>query len=122
MLLKSLFRFISLEEMEYTRIVSVPGQTVIHDAFFGLGKFSRFFVDSFDLIGVFGYGVDLESCVKNCDCFKRLGSNYVREGGDSQCHRHRIHPQGYRKRRHPSSPSRPSWRSSETKANALGCY
>jgi hypothetical protein len=65
MLLESLFRFISLEEMEYTRIVSVPGQTVIHDAFFGLGKFSRFFVDSFNLISVFGYGVDLRAVSKN---------------------------------------------------------
>ena len=46
--------------MEDTGIVRIPSQTVVHNAFLSLCKSGCFFVNSFDLIGVLGYRVDLE--------------------------------------------------------------
>lgn len=63
MCIESRFGLVPLEEVEYRGVISVARKAVVDDTLLELCKSSCLFVDSFNLIGVFGVGVDLPMSV-----------------------------------------------------------
>lgn len=108
-LLESVFGLVPLEEVKDARIILVTGQAVVHNAFFELGQPGGFFVDGFDLVGMFGVGVDL----RDMSAFRGI---LIPRWQMVQFRRHKTPPPGCSRSCCPSGLFRPLW---ETRACRL---
>jgi hypothetical protein len=58
-LLEGFFRLVPLEEMKDGRVLGISADATVDRSFFDFGMLGRLFVHGFDLVRVFGVGVDL---------------------------------------------------------------